>query len=461
MNWAPTTVEGWGRVKQAHMLACAPSSPEEAQTALRASDGHGLIAHGAGRSYGDAALNDGGRALMTRGMARILAFDADNGEVICEPGVSFRQLLDTLLPRGFLAPVTPGTGFASLGGAIANDVHGKNHEVAGSFGDHVRWMDLLLPAGRIVRVDPQRQPVLFAATLGGLGLTGIILRVAFGMQVVPSNAVRLRERRIRNLDEFLAAFDGETSSFSVGWLDGMARGAQLGRGILETAELSDVSVPLSPTRKLAIPCNLPGWVLNPWTVQAFNSVYYRRVPAGGRERLLGLHRFLYPLDAVSDWNRMYGRRGFYQFQCVLPEAESPRGLPRLLETIADARAASFLAVLKRMGGAGRGYLSFPMRGHTLALDFPARAGTRALLQRLEAITLEHGGRVYLAKDASLSAQTCRAMYPDIDVFRDVLDRIDPEGRMNSDLARRLDIRGHAFAAKHRHRPVVADTAATD
>lgn len=447
MNWTPTVATGWGRVRQARMLACAPGDAGQAQAALAAVGGRGLVAHGAGRSYGDAALNDGGHALMTRGLARILAFDAHSGEVVCEPGVSFRQLLDALLPRGFLVPVTPGTGFATLGGAIAHDVHGKNHERAGSFGDHVRWLDLLLPSGEVTRLDPQQQPELFAATVGGLGLTGVVLRLCFRMQAVPSNAVRLRERRMHDLDDFLAAFSGEAPSFSVGWLDGLARGARLGRGILETAEFSDVGVPARPAPALAMPFDLPGWVLNPWSVRAFNSAYFRRIPSRGREGLRALERFLYPLDAIGHWNRMYGRRGFYQFQCVLPEAESRAGLTRLLETIARARSASFLAVLKRMGGSGRGYLSFPMRGHTLALDFPARAaGTAALLRRLETITLEHGGRVYLAKDATLSAAACREMYPGLEAFRAVLDRIDPELRMNSDLARRLDIRGRATPA---------------
>lgn len=446
MNWEPTRASGWGRVKYARMLACTPPDDEAARVVMHDTDNRGLIPRGAGRSYGDAALNDGGRVLLTRELSRILAFDADTGEVVCEPGVSFRQLLRSLLPRGFLAPVTPGTGLATLGGAVAHDVHGKNHETAGAFGDHVRWLDLLLPDGRLVRTGPMQRPELFAATVGGLGLTGIVLRIAFRMLRVPSNAVHLRERRMDDLDAFLQAFDAQSAGFSVGWIDGLARGAKLGRGILETAEFSREGVRARPARGLTLPVELPGWMLNSWSVRAFNEAYFRRVPPRGRERLAALERFLYPLDALDGWNRMYGPRGFYQFQCVLPEAQSPRGLPRLLEAVAGAGAASFLAVLKRLGGEGRGHLSFPMRGHTLALDLPNRRGTAALLRQLEHITLEHGGRIYLAKDATLSAATFASMYPRLNTFRSVLERVDPKRRMRSDLSRRLGIHREATGA---------------
>ncbi len=461
MKWETVSLCGWGRIVRATHMACAPQQATEAQAAIGVADDTGIIAYGRGRSYGDAALNSGGKALLTRRLNRIIQFNPSDGTVVCEPGVIFHDLLRQFLPQGYMAPVTPGTGFATIGGAVANDVHGKNHEVAGSFGDHIRWMDLLLPSGEIVRISSEREPELFAATIGGVGLTGIITAVCFTMRPVHTNAVLLREARIRDLDDFFAAFERvrKSATFSVGWIDALARGRRLGRGILEIAELAPYGVEASVPKRLRVPTDFPRFALNAWVVRAFNHFYYRRIPAVGRERLLAFDRFFYPLDAIQEWNRIYGKRGFYQFQCVLPDATSAEGIPRLLTETSCARAGSFLAVLKTLGGEGRGHLSFPMRGYTLALDFPARPGIKELLKRLERITMEHGGRIYLAKDACLSPEAFRAMYPKLDAFRAVLDAIDPGGRFNSDLARRIGIREykHRRAGQKVIRPVVEGT----
>lgn len=414
----------------------------EVDEAIGAVDDRGIIVYAGGRSYGDVALNNGGRTILTTGLNQVHSFDPDSGELVCGPGVTFHDLLRKFLPKGYMAPVSPGTGFVSVGGAIANDVHGKNHDNAGSFGNHVRWIDLLLPAGETVRISPNDHPDLFAATIGGIGLTGVIVAVSFEMQKVPSNSVTLREERVSNLDDFLARLKDVRSknTYTVGWVDTLARGGQLGRGILESADSADVHLPSTVPKRARIPVDFPGFALNSWTVRTFNQLYYRRVPRAGRERHVNIERFLYPLDAVLDWNRIYGRRGFFQFQCVLPEDTSDAGLPRLLEEISRSRSGSFLAVLKTLGGAGKGYLSFPLRGFTLALDFPHKPGIKELLYRLERITLDHGGRTYLAKDAWLSPGAFQKMYPGLKNFRRVLDEIDPDIRMNSDLARRLRIR---------------------
>jgi decaprenylphospho-beta-D-ribofuranose 2-oxidase len=252
----------------------------------------------------------------------------------------------------------------------------------------------------------------------------------------------VRERRCRDLDAFLAALAEarQRATYSVGWIDGLAKGRELGRGLLEEAEPATEAVADTPQRARRVPMDAPGSVLNPITIGLFNAAYYRRVPVGGRERIVPYRRFLYPLDAISDWNRIYGRGGFFQFQCVLPDASAPRGIRLLLEEIAGSGRASFLAVLKTLGAEGRGYLSFPMRGYTLALDFPRRGGVEDVLRRLERLTLDHGGRIYLAKDAVLSPEGFRAMYPKLPEFQAVLDAIDPEHRLNSDMARRLKIR---------------------
>ncbi|MGH6900992.1 MAG: FAD-binding protein [Geminicoccaceae bacterium] len=443
MHWQPVELAGWGRTARARVLACGPRDAAAATAALAEANGATILPYGGGRSYGDVALNGDGRALLTGGLNRILEFDAATGRVVCEAGVTFRDLLEAYLPRRHLVPVSPGTAFATLGGAVANDVHGKNHEVAGSFGDHVLWLDLALPSGEVRRVCPQSDPELFAATIGGIGLSGLILRVCFRLEAVPSASVEVEERRMTDLDAFMAAFAGcrATSTFSVGWIDAMARGRHMGRGILETGELAVAdAAPFRSARQRNVPFDFPAGVLNPLAIRLFNELYYRRVSAAGRRRTVPIQKFLYPLDALGHWNRIYGRRGFYQFQCVIPDRTAAAGITALLETMSRARRGSFLAVLKTLGQGGRGHLSFPERGYTLAMDFPRAAPVPALLRELERITLEHGGRVYLAKDAALSAVGFGAMYPRLHAFRDVLGRVDPNRRLASDMARRLRIR---------------------
>lgn len=434
---------GWGRSSVAHTRVCRPERAREIDAAIADAGADTLIARGAGRSYGDAALNDGGRTLLTQRLDRLLSFDAETGALVAEPGVPFRDLVDLFAPRGFMPPTSPGTAFATVGGAVAADVHGKNHDRHGSFGDHVLWIDLQTADGQVRRISPDNDPELFAATIGGMGLTGIIRAVCFRMLGQATPLVRVRERRIRDLDDFLAAFAQvrDTATFSVGWIDALARGARLGRGILETAEFAPAgAAPLPQEKARGVPVDLPAFALNPLSVRAFNALYYRRVPESGRERIVPFRKFLYPLDAIHDWNRIYGKSGFYQFQCVIPEANARGALATLLSDIGRAGSASFLAVLKTLGREGRGHLSFPMRGYTLALDFPRRAATEELIRRLEAITLSNGGRVYLAKDALLSPESLRLMYPKVDQFEAVLARVDPQGRFASDMARRLGLK---------------------
>ncbi len=441
MNWAAAELTGWGRSHAARSQACRPQRLSEVVAALKQTSG--LLAFGGGRSYGDAALNHSGHTLLTRRLDRLLAFDEMSGELECEPGVTFRALADVFLPRGWLAPVSPGTAFATIGGAIATDIHGKNHDRDGSFGQHLQWFDLVLPGGEVKRVSRTQQPELFAATVGGMGLTGVIVKAAFRLLRVPSNAMTVTRRRIADLDEFMRVLaDSRTQArYSVGWIDALASGRQLGRGIIETADFAAQSVKEPATPRRRVPFDFPAWALNPLSVRAFNALYYRRVSARGHTRDEPIRRFLYPLDALEDWNRIYGRSGFYQFQCVIPEAAAQPALRKLLETIAAGGRASFLAVLKTLGGEGPGYLSFPLRGYTLALDFARTVGVAALLQRLEELTLEHGGRVYLAKDATLTPARFRAMYPKWPQFAAALRHFDPQGCMQSDMARRLDLRG--------------------
>lgn len=445
MIWKRTILSGWGRSIRDDMPVARPESMVALRAAALTDESGGMLARGAGRSYGDVAINGTGRLVLAERLNRFLDFDPATGRLTAEAGVTFADLLATFLPRGWMAPVTPGTAFVTLGGALANDVHGKNHDRDGSFARHVAWFDLLTASGETLRVDPAGEPDLFRATVGGLGLTGVVTTLCLTLHRVPSAAFEVSEERASDLDRLMAALArARTSvSHSVAWIDGMARGKSLGRGVVEAASLAPAGAAPADgrRRRLTVPIDLPPQVLSPLAVTAFNHAYYHRIPAGGRYRVVDAGSFLYPLDAIGDWNRLYGRRGFHQFQCVIPEVEAPRALRSLLETITDAREASFLAVLKTLGGAGSGYLSFPLEGWTLALDFPARSGTAALLARLESITLDHGGRLYLAKDSVMNPASLPRMYPDLERYRDVLHRIDPGGHWQSNMARRLALRG--------------------
>lgn len=438
----PLTLSGWGRYPKASVKAARPEKIRDLAGCFALAEG-GLIARGGGRSYGDQAINSAGTVMLTERLDRLVAFDPASGRLVTEPGVTFATILDVFLPRGWMVPVSPGTSYATLGGAIANDIHGKNHDRKGSFGNHVAWFDLMLPSGEVRRLEAAENSQLFRATIGGAGLTGIIIQLAIDLIPVRSNAVELTETRAPDLDAFIARLSEarERSTYSVGWIDALAKGATLGRGILETAEPSDIGVDARPRAGRRVPVDFPKLALNRWSVRGFNQLYYSRVPAAGRQRRISMGTFLYPLDALADWNRIYGKPGFQQFQCVLPDETAPTGLRRLLETTSAAGAGSFLAVLKTLGGTGPGMLSFPMKGFTLALDFPRRRASAELLAKLERVTLDHGGRIYLAKDSSVSPQGLAAMYPELPDFQAVLAEIDPRGLIMSDMARRLRLRG--------------------
>ena len=339
-----------------------------------------------------------------------------------------------------MPPVCPGTGFVTVAGAVAHDVHGKNHDKHGSFGDHVIWIDLLLPSGEIKCISMDQHPELFRATIGGAGLTGMIIRVAFSMLRIETNAVKVHEQRIDSLDQFMEALKiaDRQSTYSVGWLDALAGGSRLGRGTLITAEPAESFRAVRKRMLINVPFNLPSWTLNRLSVSIFNTFYFHRI---GRERThyVDFERFVYPLDALLHWNRLYGSRGVYQFQCVIPHDCAAIVMRELLKLSAASGAASPLAVMKTLSRKGRGYLSFPMPGFTLALDFPRTRRSADLIKRMYAITLSNGGRVYLAKDQCLEPEQFRRMYPDAGRFEQVLQEIDPHRVMQSDMSRRLGL----------------------
>jgi len=405
-----------------------------------------LIARGAGRSYGDACLNEDGDTVMTERLNRMLAFDPEAGTVRCEAGVLIADLLEVFVPRGWFPPVTPGTKFVTLGGAVAADVHGKNHHRDGSFGRFVRELTLLLPSGEVVTCSATSHPDLFGATVGGMGLTGIILEVELALQPVETPHIAYRGFKARDLAEAFELFDEHEPAhrYSVAWLDCLARGRHLGRSVLmfgnhATREEAGERRGRRTGRAVRVPVDVPAGLLNPLSMRAFNAAYYALKPARARS-LVHYDPFFYPLDSVLDWNRVYGRRGLVQYQCVLPPDTSRDGLTRLLELCSSRGRGSFLVVLKRFG-AQDGWLSFPRPGYTLALDMPVTPGVLEFLDELDTVVLRHGGRVYLAKDARLAPATFRAMYPDWPRWAEVRARVDPHGVLASAMSRRLELHG--------------------
>ena len=432
MRFRTTVYSGWGRALTAKGALARP----ERQGALeRLAASRPAPAIGNCRSYGDACLNDGGQAVVTTRLDRILGFDPETGEVEAEAGTTLGDLLRVFAPKGWLPPVMPGTGFATLGGAIAMDVHGKNHHGHGSFGQHVTAMTLATPDGvqSLTPDDP-----LFRATMGGIGQTGIVTRATIRLLRRKGDVMIVTERRARNWDEHIALLDASEATYTVGWIDATATGASLGRGILEEAETGAGLVP-APKKPKRIPFDAPHFALSPVVVRNFNRLYYARVPARGRTLVRPIDLFFFPLDKIHDWNRLYGKRGFHQFQCVVPLQAAPQ-LRRMLVEIATSGLASPLAVLKRMGPGRAGMLSFPMEGYTLAVDFPNRDAARRLIGRLEAMALDAGGRLYLAKDALASGNVIRAMYPEFDAWSEIVERTDPQGHFATDMTRRLKLR---------------------
>jgi FAD/FMN-containing dehydrogenase len=406
-----------------------------------------FIARGLGRSYGDAALNRDGGVIVHDRLDRMLAFDALTGALSCEAGVSFADIVRWLVPRGWFPPVTPGTKFVTLGGAIAADVHGKNHHRHGTISAFVDELTLLTAEGETLRCSRGENADVFWATVGGMGLTGMILTVRLRLRAVESSWLRVDYRKARNLEEALAVFakSDQAVPYSVAWIDCLARGGSMGRAVIihgDHASAADVRAaghePYPPPRgaRVTVPIAVPGVLLTPHTMRLFNATYY----AAHRDRPRRLEPadgFFYPLDGVGHWNRLYGRAGFVQYQVVLPHEDGWQGLAKLLQRISASGRASFLAVLKRLGPAGEGLLSFPREGYTLALDLPVRPGLTDLLRALDTIVLDHGGRLYLAKDATTTAEAVRLMYPRLDEFRAVKARLDPRGVISSSLARRL------------------------
>jgi decaprenylphospho-beta-D-ribofuranose 2-oxidase len=443
-----TELSGWGRYPRHTSEMLEPATPAALPQLLASRSG--LVARGNGRAYGDAAIGEQ-ITLSTRGFDRVRSFDQATGRIRVEAGVLLADLLEIVIPRGFFPPVVPGTKFVTIGGMIASDVHGKNHHRDGGFGDHVEALTLSLPDGRTIVCSREENREILSATIGGMGLTGTIIDATFRLRPIETGWMRQKTTVAANLDDALHSLQ-ETgdATYSVAWIDCLARGASLGRSLIFAAEhatLKDVErlrpgaerFPSSKAGRLSVPVDLPSFTLNRLSVLAFNELYFRAGSMkAGYPFLVHWNPYFFPLDGIGSWNRIYGGRGFLQYQCVIPTDRARHVLGEILDRVSRRGAASFLAVLKQLG-ASHGDLSFPMEGFTLTLDLPVSDGVFPLLDELDRLVVEAGGRLYLAKDARQSPATFEAGYPGLARFRELRRALGATGRVSSRLSTRLGI----------------------
>jgi decaprenylphospho-beta-D-ribofuranose 2-oxidase len=430
-------LQGWG--------GTAVDGVEIQSEDLERATAHVALTRGLGRSYGDSSLPPVSHpvAAATPLADRLLAFDEATGDLRAEAGYSVFDLWDTFLPRGWFTPVSPGTQFVTLGGMVAADVHGKNHHREGSIGRHVQALRLRVAGGACLVCSRSQEPDLFRATIGGMGLTGHILEVTLRLVRVPSPWILGETRRVPDIDSFIRSLKvaGTDWPFTMGWIDCLSRGAHLGRGVLFCGRwASAAEAPARPPRRLPrpfVPFDCPAWVMGRTVGRIFNELYYRSHTAAPKRRVLHPEAFFYPLDAIRHWNRLYGRRGFTQYQCVLPEAAGPAVVGQLLDLMAKFGAASFLCVIKDCGEQGEGLLSFPRPGVSVALDLPMRDDTQRVVDALNDFVVAAGGRVYLAKDALTRREHFVAMEPRLDQFNAIRRVWDPECRIRSRQSVRL------------------------
>ncbi|GAA5034680.1 FAD-linked oxidase [Marivirga lumbricoides] len=403
-----------------------------------------LIARGNGRCYGDASLAE--HVISTLKYNQIVFYDAKNGIIECESGILFKDLLDFLVPRGWFLPVTPGTKYITLGGAVASDVHGKNHHKEGSFSQHILSLSIMLENGNILEVNDANHSDLFHASMGGMGLTGLILSVKFKLKKIETAYITQQQIKTKNLDHTIDLFtEFKDSTYSMAWIDCLKNSTKQGRSIIFTGEHSAISElskkkqqePLSfkKKKKITIPFNLPPFVLSQLSVKAFNELYYLAHPTKYNQ-IIDYESFFYPLDGLLEWNKMYGKRGFIQYQFVIPASDNAVGLKDILDRINKKGWGSFLAVLK-MFGPQESLISFPMEGLTLALDFPLKKGLFEFLDELDEVVEAHGGRVYLSKDARMKKGIFTAGYKNHRKFIEIIEKYNPHRKFNSYLSTRI------------------------
>ncbi len=450
----PTLIEGWGRFKSGIAYVAHPELERHFSEIIAEYGSERLLAIGNGRSYGDACLNSENVAVAIDRFDHAIEFDARKGIITCEAGISIQSIIETILPKGWFLPVTPGTKYPTLGGCFAADVHGKNHHHSGAFSSHVRWIDLMVANGEILRCSTRKNTDIFRATAGGMGLTGFILRMS--IQLIPVESAFIFTRQIRAFDlESLMQILYENDDdwpYTVAWVDCSGKGDISGRGVVNLGrhamcdELSvrkRVSPFKAPYRSsVRIPFVAPFSMVNRLTSRLFNEMYFDKEAINGNSpKIVSYDSYFYPLDSIRCWNRLYGRRGFVQYQFVIPFEGSEQCLLEILKRCSGNGFRPTLAVLKRLGEES-GLLSFPRRGWTLAIDFPYKPGLLSFLDILDRLILDYSGRIYLAKDARMKADTFKSMYPELKMWQEVKYNLDPRGVFSSDLSRRLSIFGN-------------------
>ncbi len=438
-----TIISNWNnypsiKANQNHLIYKENSSD------LLKNTGSPLIARGNGRCYGDASLAN--EVVSTLKHKNILFFDPEMGIITCESGILFKDLLDFLLPKGWFLPVTPGTKYITLGGAVASDVHGKNHHKGGSFSQYVLSLSILIESGEILEVTRESHSDLFEATMGGMGLTGIVLSVTFQLKKIETAYITQQQIQAKNLDHVIDLFAQYTDcTYTMAWIDCLKTGNNQGRSIMFAGEHSVISelsrkkqkqpLLIPKKKKITVPFNLPSFVLNQFTVKAFNQLYYS-THATKKNQIINYDSFFYPLDSLLEWNRMYGKRGFIQYQFVIPIADNANGLKKILNKISEKGWGSFLAVLK-MFGPQESIIAFPVEGLTLALDFPIKKGLFEFLDELDEIVEGHGGRIYLSKDARMKKDVFLNGYPNYARFIQIVKKYNPSNKFSSLLSNRI------------------------
>lgn len=440
---------GWGRYPTIDSQSVFPNQPGLVKSLMHSTEHKHehltQIARGLGRSYGDSSLAD--HSINLSKLDNFISFNENTGELTCSAGLSFSEILRVFIPKGWFLPVTPGTQFITVGGAIASDVHGKNHHIDGSFSEHVSKITLCLASGDAIECSATLNTPLFHATCGGMGLTGIILQATFKLKRIETAFIDETTFKTTNLSETLEKFEQhDAATYSVAWIDCLATGKNLGRSLLMLGEHSLAesdsnknALHAAPRSKLNMPLDLPGFTLNSLSVKAFNVLYYGKVRQQESQRNVHYAPFFYPLDSIQNWNRMYGKKGFVQYQFVIPKSAGLVGLTEILTEIAHSKRGSFLAVLKVFGKGNDNYLSFPEEGYTLALDFKMDSSLLAFLDRLDDIVLNYGGKLYLTKDARMSEKMFKQSYPLWEQFQEVRQQYDAHKTFNSLQSKRLGL----------------------
>jgi len=440
-------MKGWGNYPIIDARVDTLTDIRKLEKVLKETEG--IIPYGNGRSYGDQAL--GKQVINTKKYNYITGFDEKKGIITCQCGVTLEEILDVSVPKGWFLFVTPGTKYITVGGAIASDVHGKNHHKEGTFCDHVLSFELMLPDGKIVSCSKKINKELFHATCGGNGLTGIILNATFRLKQIETAYIKQRTIKAANIDELIKLLEeNESYTYSVAWIDCVAKGKKLGRGILllgEHASVSDLKnknqiiKPLILKKKpmLNVPFFFPNFVLNKMSINIFNFLYYNKAVKGVTDSIIDYNTFFYPLDAVDNWNRIYGKRGFTQYQFAVPKSTGTKGVREIVQKISDNGMGSFLAVLKTFGPANENYVSFPMEGYTLALDFPIKKKLFPFFDELDKLVEGSGGRLYTTKDVRMNGAFFKKGYPFLSKFNSIRKKFKADKTFKSLQSERLEV----------------------